>query len=129
MTAAAIDMNAFSEMKELMDETFEEIVKMTLQTLPEQLAGIKTAITASDVESLFNISHKMKSSCGSIGARGLAEKAEAIELISRQGSTEIPEQMLTELDQATAEVLTFLRRNWIIYNHPDEKIFRSATDN
>lgn len=110
MSSAAIDINAFGEMKELMDDAFADIIKMTLQTLPQQLAGIETAITNTDVENLFNISHKMKSSCGSIGARGLAEKAEAIELISRQGSTDIPEEMFTELNQATTEVITFLQQ-------------------
>jgi HPt (histidine-containing phosphotransfer) domain-containing protein len=107
MSQTAIDAKAFAEMKELMEDSFKDVINMSLQSLPQQLEGIKTAIENSDVENLFNISHKMKSSCGSIGAFGLAEKAEAIELISRNGSTDIPDQMFDELRDATNQV-TFI---------------------
>jgi hypothetical protein len=50
----------------------------------------------------------MKSSCGSIGAFGLAEKAEAIERISRNGSTEIPDEIFNELSVATRQVVSIL---------------------
>ena len=110
MPQPAIDIDAFTEMKDLMDDAFSDVIKMSLQTLPEQLTGIKTAVDNANAESLFNISHKMKSSCGSIGARGLAEKAEAIELIGRQGSTDVPDDMLSGLQDATREVLSFLQK-------------------
>ena len=109
MSQVYIDINAFTEMKELMDDAFADVINMSLQTLPEQLDGIKTEIENANVENLFNISHKMKSSCGSIGAKGLAEKARAIELISRQGSADIPAAMFNELHDATHEVLSFLQ--------------------
>lgn len=108
MSHPAIDTNAFAEMKELMEESFNDIIEMTLQTLPQQLDGIKTAIENMDVDTLFNISHRMKSSCGSIGAFGLAKKAEAIELISREGSAEISDLLFSELYDTTHQVLSFL---------------------
>ncbi|NOQ68654.1 MAG: hypothetical protein GQ573_00860, partial [Gammaproteobacteria bacterium] len=109
MTQTAMDAAAFAEMKELMGDTFKDIIEMSLQSLPQQLDGIKTAIENQHVDNLFNISHKMKSSCGSIGAFGLAEKAEAIEIISRDGSTEIPDQMFGDLHIATQQVLSILK--------------------
>lgn len=108
MSNTAIDTAAFAEIKELMEDSFKDIIEMTLQTLPQQLEGIKTAIENMDVDSLFNISHKMKSSCGSIGAFGLAEKAQTIELISRNGSADIPDQMFHELSDATNQVISIL---------------------
>lgn len=109
MSNTAIDTAAFAEIKELMEDSFKDIIEITLQTLPQQLEGIKTAIENMDVDSLFNISHKMKSSCGSIGAFGLAEKAQAIELISREGSAEISDQLFKELYDTTHQVITFLK--------------------
>lgn len=109
MSTTSIDTNLFAEMKELMEDSFEDIIQMSLQTLPQQLIDIKSAIEKTDVEKLFNVSHKMKSSCGSIGASGLAEKAQAIELISRQGSADIPEEMYNELLNATHEVIDYLK--------------------
>lgn len=108
MPQPAMDANAFAEMKELMGETFKDIVSLCLQSLPEQLTSIETAINTQSADTLFTASHKMKSSCGSIGAFGLAEKAEAIEIIGRNGSTEIPEQALNDLRDATGQVVSIL---------------------
>jgi HPt (histidine-containing phosphotransfer) domain-containing protein len=108
MSQTTMDAGAFAEMKELMGEGFNDIIVMCLQSLPEQLNAIETAIKNQNAETLFNISHKMKSSCGSIGAFGLAEKAEAIEVISRKGSTEIPDHIFKELHDATEQVISIL---------------------
>ncbi len=108
MPQAAMDAGAFAEMKELMGDTFKDIIKMCLQSLPQQLDDIRTAIEDRDVDNLFNISHKMKSSCGSIGAFGLAEKAETIEIIGRKGSTEVSDQIFNELRDATNQVISIL---------------------
>ena len=108
MPQTAINENAFAEMKDLMGDAFNEIISMCLQSLPAQLTEIEVAIQDKNVDTLFNTSHKMKSSCSSIGAFGLAEKAEAIERISRNGSAEIPEQTFEELRDATDQVVSIL---------------------
>jgi len=109
MSQTAMDAGAFAEMKELMGDSFNDIIKMSLQSLPQQLDDIKTSIENQNVDNLFNISHKMKSSCGSIGAFGLAEKAETIEIISRDGSTDVSDQIFNELRDATHQVLSILK--------------------
>lgn len=108
MSQAAMDASAFSEMKELMGESLNEIISLCLQSLPEQLSAIEDAINNNNAESLFNISHKMKSASGSIGAFGLAEKAETLELIGRDGSTQVSDQAIGELRDATEQVISFL---------------------
>ena len=108
MSQPAMDANAFAEMKELMGTAFLEIISMCLQTLPEQLLQVETAIQSQDAEALFNTTHKMKSSCGSIGAFGLAEKIEVVELISRDGSTEIPEHAYNDMLSDAQRVIATL---------------------
>ncbi len=108
MSQTAMDAAAFTEMKELMGESFNEVISMCLQSLPAQLAEIEGAIKDNNVDTLFSVSHKMKSSCGSIGAFGLAERAEAIEIISRKGSTDIPGQLVNDLRESTDQVVTIL---------------------
>lgn len=108
MSQAAMNADAFSEMKEMMGESFNDIIALCLQLLPEQLAEIESAIKSDNAEIVFHASHKMKSSCGSIGAFGLAEKAEAIEIISRDGSTEISEQAISELRDSANQVISIL---------------------
>jgi len=108
MSQTAVDVAAFSEMKELMGESLNEIIAMCLQSLPEQLSEIEAAINTNNAESLFNVSHRMKSACGSIGAFGLAEKAQTIEIIGRDGSTQVPDQAIKELRDAAEQVISFL---------------------
>ena len=108
MTQTAMDAKAFAEMKDLMGENFNNIISMCIQSLPAQLTEIESAIKAQNADTLFNISHKMKSSCGSIGAFGLAQKAEVIELISRDGSAEISDKTLNDLRAATQQVVSIL---------------------
>jgi len=109
MSQTAMDAAAFSEMKELMGDAFKDIIAMCLQSLPEQLTEIEMAINNQDANTLFHIAHKMKSSCGSIGAFGLAEKAEILELIGRRGSTQDSNEAYAELQSSLEEVLTLLK--------------------
>ncbi len=108
MSQTAMDAAAFSEMKELMGDSFKDIITLCLQTLPEQLNNVEVAIEHNDAETLFNVSHKMKSACGSIGAFGLAEKAESIEIIARNGSANVPEQTLEAFRNAVNQVVSIL---------------------
>lgn len=108
MSQTALDLSAFTEMKDLMGDAFNDIVTMCLESLPDQLNAIETAIADNDAESLFAVSHKMKSGCGSIGAFGLAEKAETVEVIGRGGSTEVPEETIGALRDAVQEVIAYL---------------------
>ena len=75
---AVMDASAFAEIKDMMGDTFNGIITLCLQNFPEQLNDIENAIENRNAESLFHSSHKLKSACGSIGAYGLAEKAEAM---------------------------------------------------
>jgi HPt (histidine-containing phosphotransfer) domain-containing protein len=108
MSQPAMDTAAFAEMKELMGDSFNDILSLSLQSLPEQLNQIETAITNNAAETLFHVAHKMKSACGSIGAFGLAEKAEVIEIIGRDGTATVSEQALDELRTAIEQVTTIL---------------------
>ena len=108
MSQTAMDAAAFTEMKELMGDAFKDVISLCLQSLPEQLITIESAIKTNNADIVFNTAHKMKSSCSSIGAFGLAEKAEAVELISRKGSTDIPEQAFNDLKLATQQVISIL---------------------
>lgn len=108
MSQAAMDAGAFAEMKELMGSSFIEIIAMCLQNLPEQLTQVEAAIKSQDADALFNVAHKMKSSCGSIGAFGLAEKIEVIELIGRDGTTNVSEQAYEELLSFATQVISIL---------------------
>ncbi len=109
MSQAAINAQAFTEMKELMGDTFGEIISVCLETLPEQNEKLALAIETDDAEQVFNIAHRLKSTCGTIGAFGLAEKVEIIERIGREGSTQGANTAYSELQISLQEVLSHLQ--------------------
>jgi HPt (histidine-containing phosphotransfer) domain-containing protein len=108
MSQPALDNAAFNEMKAMMGDAFRDVVEMCLQTLPDQLEAIESAINQQDAEALFNVCHKLKSSSGSIGAYGLAEKAQAVEQIGRNGSSDVPEAAINDLRTAIQQVIVVL---------------------
>ena len=110
MTKTAMDTAALTEIKDLMGDSFNDVISMCLQDLPEQSTLLKTAISNNDAKQVFNIAHRLKSTCGTIGAFGLAEKAETIELIGRQGSTQGANEAFTKLQPLLEEVLTILKK-------------------
>ncbi|MFV2004268.1 MAG: Hpt domain-containing protein [Gammaproteobacteria bacterium] len=110
MSQPAVDAGAFAEMKEVMGDTFKDVISMCLQSLPEQTSQLELAIADNNADQLFNIAHRIKSSCGSIGAFGLAEKAETIELIGRKGSLQGASEALSELQSSLKEVLALLKK-------------------
>jgi HPt (histidine-containing phosphotransfer) domain-containing protein len=109
MSQAAINAQAFTEMKELMGDTFGEIISVCLEALPEQNEKLALAIETVDAEQVFNIAHRLKSTCGTIGAFGLAEKVEIIERIGREGSTQGANAAYSELQISLQEVLSHLQ--------------------
>ena len=75
------------------------------------LAGSNSmCVTRFTPDSVFAAAHRLKSACGSIGAYGLAERAEVVELHAREGSADIPAKALNELETAITEVTDFLQQ-------------------
>ncbi len=110
MHKAAMDADAFAEMKELMGDSFTDIISLTLSSLPEQLLLLEQALGQQDAEAIFNVAHRIKSSTGTIGALGLADDAQAIEAIARGGTAEIPAQLIENLRTAANDVICTLEK-------------------
>ena len=83
---------------------------MFLQNFPEQTNQLEKAIANNNSEDVFHIAHRLKSSCGSIGAFGLAKQAESIELIGRKGSIQGANEVFVELQDSMKEVLELLKK-------------------
>ncbi len=105
----AVDETALAEIREMMGEAFADVVAITASTLPEQLDRLLQAVDAADAEVIFNTAHRIKSTAGTIGALGLAKKAEAIEMIGRSGSADVSAALLDEIRRYTAETLEVLQ--------------------
>lgn len=107
MTQNYIDINAYSEMKEIMEEVLPELLKTFLDYMPGQLNDLNNAVNDNNPDLLFGIAHRMKSSSNSLGALGLAKVCESIEMLGRAGSIEGASELSSQLKEALDEVLKF----------------------
>jgi HPt (histidine-containing phosphotransfer) domain-containing protein len=102
-----LDFRAYSEMKDIMEEVLPELLKTFNSYMPDLLKDLNQAITANNPDLVFGISHRMKSSCNSLGALGLAKTCENIEMIGRAGGTEGANELSSLLEEQLNEVMEF----------------------
>lgn len=105
----ALNMDALTELRDLMGDSLDEVLQTFIDYMPTQIDLLANAIRDDDAEQVFNVAHKMKSSCGSIGAHELAQLAEKIEMIGRSGTTENASTLLEEFKSLYVRVDAFLK--------------------
>jgi HPt (histidine-containing phosphotransfer) domain-containing protein len=105
----AIKMDALNELRSLMGDSLNDVLQTYIDYIPGQLDELTRAISNDDADGVFNLAHKMKSSSSSIGAIGLAQVAEQIELIGRSGSTDGTAELLEQLKGMYADAEILLR--------------------
>jgi len=106
----AINTEALQELKTLMGDSLNDILQTFLDYMPSQIQELRVAIQDENAEMVFNLAHKMKSSSSSIGAMGLARKAEQIELIGRAGKTDGTRDAYDELHRLYLDVEAVLKQ-------------------
>jgi two-component system sensor histidine kinase/response regulator len=107
MLQKPLDLRAYSEMKDIMEEVLPELLKTFNSYMPDLLTDLNQAIAANNPDLIFGIAHRMKSSCNSLGALGLAKTCENIEMIGRAGGTEGASELSSQLEEQLSEVMEF----------------------
>lgn len=75
-----INHDVLKTLKELDDGVFfAELIKLFLENVPPLFLAIREAISRHDLNSLYVAAHKLKGSCGNVGAEHMAELARALE--------------------------------------------------
>lgn len=108
MDNVSMDMAAYAELKTILGDTLKEVIKVYLETMPEMLDALGEKIQSDDANQVFEISHRIKSASSSIAVMGIANAAEIIEQISRQGSTENTQAALEEMKTLYTDLMPFL---------------------
>lgn len=67
-------------------EFLAELIDTYVADAPAQVASLRAALEAGDVEALVRPAHTLKSSSASLGALGLAEQCRQLEHAARDGS-------------------------------------------
>ena len=70
-------------LRDIMEEEFADLLHAFLNDLPVQIALMQTAVAQNNADELYQLAHKLKSSCGSLGAPRLAELIHRLEQAGR----------------------------------------------
>ena len=98
-----LDETMIVELRELMEEDFEDLLDTYLRDMPIQLAKLEAAVAADDAEKLWRAAHPLKSSSGSIGAALLSALAERMERYGRDGVAARLKPLLVEVQAAAVQ--------------------------
>ena len=104
-----LDAEIIAELREVMEDEFADLIGTFLNDLPVQLDSLQAAIDQGSAADLYRIAHKLKSSCGSLGAMQLAERVRQLEQAGRQNALDGTAALLAEtrsVAQATTVQMT-----------------------
>ena len=88
---------------------FAELVELFLSDTPPRLGELAEAMAARDASRIEAVAHSLKSSCGNLGALGLADLFRQIETLGRDASLEDVPSLVAESDQEFQRVEDALR--------------------
>ncbi len=85
------------------------VIRVYLDSAPQLMDGIRTALEARDAGRLADTAHSLKSSSANLGALGLAELCKRIEGAGREDRLEDAGALRAEADQSFSKTLQALR--------------------
>ena len=97
-----IDDDVIAELRDILQEEFGDLVRDFVDDVPIQLELMQTALDQGNADGLYRLAHKLKSSCGSLGAPRLAELVRQLEQAGRQATLDGAATLLAQA-QATAD--------------------------
>lgn len=104
-----LDDEVIAELREIMDDQFASLIHLFLNDLPIQLNRLQTAVAQGDAAEIFQTAHKLKSSCGSIGAARLAELIRCLEQAGRQQILDDAGELLQHIQTVADETVACLQ--------------------
>lgn len=112
---AHLDHEALQKLREIgaraSEDTFvKNLLTRFLEGTPERLAALQTAAAESDCDALEFQAHTLKSSCGYVGARVMANLCQTLESMGRGGDVQDAEPLIGELLDSFALVRPRLER-------------------
>ncbi|HUH03711.1 MAG TPA: Hpt domain-containing protein [Kofleriaceae bacterium] len=75
-----------------------EIIEIFFEDTPPRLADLRRALAAGDVETLTQISHTLKGSCGNFGAEAMQARCRELELRGRGGTLDCAPELIEEIE-------------------------------
>lgn len=97
---AILDMSTVNELREMLEEGYDELIDDYLSDTPTLLQGLTGAASTGDMAQLTSLSHTLKGSSGNIGVHNVYLLAQQLEQVGRGQEDGDPERLLQALEQA-----------------------------
>lgn len=104
-----LDHEILAELRDIMENEFANLIDRFLQDLPVQLNLLQDAVCQNSATQVHRIAHKLKSSCGNLGATRLTEWTRRLEQAGRQNTLDGVAEMLKETHATAEETMIELR--------------------
>lgn len=79
MSNSSIDLTTLQELKEIMEDEFNELVTVYISDGKKQIESLQQAIESESAEDVRRIAHTLKGSSSNLGITGLAEQCKTLE--------------------------------------------------
>ena len=100
-----------------MSDIIPRLIEIFLQTAPRDIEKAAVALGDSDATGLEEAAHKLKGSCGNLGATRLRDLCQQLEQLGREGSLQTAPELVAaaeeEFGRVRAELLTALDRQGV----------------
>jgi len=107
----SIDDDVVRPLKELLGDSFNELINDFLDSFPLKLKGLQTASNSDNVAEILQISHTLKSSSGSFGFTRLFKRLEHLELQARNNHLVEHEKQVDLIDEEFKYILQQMRNS------------------
>ena len=105
-----IDRQIISELQEVMEEEFADLLETYLSNAPALISQIEEAAGQRRVDAMILPAHSLKSSSANVGALHLSELAKQVELSGKAGDLEAALVAFSQLPDEMGRVIPELRR-------------------
>lgn len=107
-----IDISILNELKEIMEDDFDELISIFISDGKTQIEDMKKAIDSSNIDEVKRIAHTLKGSSVNIGVLDLSESCKALEYKAAENSLEGANELLKKIIEEFNETKKFLENNF-----------------
>ncbi len=114
MSSEIIDLDVLNELKEIMEDDFDELIETFIADGQKQLDALRVAIDASIVPDIRRIAHTLKGSSANLGANALSETCKVLEHDAAEDNLGDVNKQYEKIRNAYEAVKGFLSREFLI---------------
>jgi len=121
-----VNLSVFEEMKELLEEDFNEILIEYQNEIPKYISDIEIFFAENKSTDLMAKAHTLKSTSGNLGFEKIVMLSQQLEENLRKNNEQydyssVVKECINELNEVNAFICDYLKNNPLIINQQDTK--------